>query len=185
MQKSGDDLAKKFQSTLPVGGATWPWQQGERPKAISIHAPRGGSDMPDSDGLPETWMISIHAPRGGSDSAPGFRQRPGRHFNPRSPWGERQFQFVIDELLHLISIHAPRGGSDVSQGIQRPVYGYFNPRSPWRERRCSCFLQLELPQYFNPRSPWGERRCGNSFWSQNWIISIHAPRGGSDRADQA
>ena len=33
--------------------------------------------------------------------------------------------------------------------------------------------------YFNPRSPWGERP-GAAFWALPRIISIHAPRGGSD-----
>ena len=56
-----------FQSTLPVGGATIIRQANISANMISIHAPRGGSD---SDLSP--WLrrrcISIHAPRGGSDS---------------------------------------------------------------------------------------------------------------------
>ena len=35
-------------------------------------------------------------------------------------------------------------------------------------------------QYFNPRSPWGERRFKRNLLSSTPIISIHAPRGGSD-----
>ena len=84
---------KIFQSTLPVGGATvqyvqkhalfWdfnprsPW--GERLYAdtdsvkyvgISIHAPRGGSDIiKQTRQQTNANAISIHAPRGGSDSA--------------------------------------------------------------------------------------------------------------------
>ena len=80
----------QFQSTLPVGGATrtrvqksvgsWdfnprsPW--GERPgtastvgesSSISIHAPRGGSDLGYCGLYVPSKQISIHAPRGGSD----------------------------------------------------------------------------------------------------------------------
>ena len=79
-----------FQSTLPAGGAT-----GSAPRAgglagISIHAPRRGSDLPQS-----------------------ARENIVKYFNPRSPQGERlrgslPFCFRLD-----ISIHAPRRGSDL------------------------------------------------------------------------
>ena len=84
---------------------------------ISIHAPRGGSDL---DGGPKLWVeklfqstlpvggatlssisfllqmhISIHAPRGGSDRYAPWCFHYGKYFNPRSPWGERQFRCAI------------------------------------------------------------------------------------------
>ena len=78
-----------FQSTLPVGGATFPPE--ELPLfrlPISIHAPRGGSDGPPGFSGGEV-SISIHAPRGGSDSSGLFPMVVIFDFNPRSPWGER------------------------------------------------------------------------------------------------
>ena len=83
------------------------------------------------------WTISIHAPRGGSDLAPSPARLRLCHFNPRSPWGERLSESLMlsrffsnfnprspwgERLVHLsdfrlvlrISIHAPRGGSDLS-----------------------------------------------------------------------
>ncbi len=56
---------------------------------ISIHAPRTGSDNSDTETAINTG-ISIHAPRTGSDTnfAPTW-DKP-RHFNPRSPHGERR-----------------------------------------------------------------------------------------------
>ena len=56
-----------FQSTLPARGATQGLAGGRVLHAISIHAPRTGSDR---RGLPKrrTGRISIHAPRTGSDS---------------------------------------------------------------------------------------------------------------------
>ena len=59
------DIAHRFQSTLPVGGATAHLGETGVYQAISIHAPRGGSDHA------RVWadrmlLISIHAPRGGS-----------------------------------------------------------------------------------------------------------------------
>ena len=57
---------------------------------ISIHAPRGGSDLSTVRVNVILMIISIHAPRGGSDLINAVH------------------------LLNLgISIHAPRGGSDV------------------------------------------------------------------------
>ena len=67
--KAAQDGTKLFQSTLPVRGATClvrPFSN--RWIAISIHAPRAGSDVTNyfSD---EPYKISIHAPRAGSDQA--------------------------------------------------------------------------------------------------------------------
>ena len=119
-----------FQSTLPVWGAT----NGDMHKAlnyaISIHAPRVGSDL--SFGRPkESLGISIHAPRVGSDlllSPPSrgrglfqstlpvwgatLRSLPVLialfDFNPRSPCGERPYAPPTGLSTGSISIHAPR-----------------------------------------------------------------------------
>ena len=86
----GGILERLFQSTLPVGGATGPatatmpatlnfnprspWGERRhrftdlgRRTAISIHAPRGGSDAKAKSCAIAAPAISIHAPRGGSD----------------------------------------------------------------------------------------------------------------------
>ena len=167
-----------FQSTLPVGGATRILPGLELPIYISIHAPRGGSDRPQKGRIP-SW----------------------RHFNPRSPWGERLVLAAVECLT-----------SD------------FNPRSPWGERQldsgtllrgwqfqstlpvggattikvfagCHDFISIHAPRggsdgtqphrkstshYFNPRSPWGERPPEEPICAEYPEISIHAPRGGSD-----
>ena len=57
-------------------------------EAISIHAPRTGSDrvlVHHGGG----FGISIHAPRTGSDDAAADAARSTGNFNPRSPHGER------------------------------------------------------------------------------------------------
>ena len=65
------DTDAPFQSTLPAGGATKNKHIGTYDTIISIHAPRGGSDLPM---IPPTvtHQISIHAPRGGSDAFPRY-----------------------------------------------------------------------------------------------------------------
>ena len=58
--------------------------------AISIHAPRTGSD----DFLVifrVACCISIHAPRTGSDAVEQRTNLGAGYFNPRSPHGERPF----------------------------------------------------------------------------------------------
>ena len=57
----------KFQSTLPVRGATPHPELVSGCHPISIHAPREGSDFMVSRPL-MVKIISIHAPREGSDS---------------------------------------------------------------------------------------------------------------------
>ena len=56
-----------FQSTLPVWGATHTKCLPGFCKAISIHAPRVGSDVFKNRFRRRRWNISIHAPRVGSD----------------------------------------------------------------------------------------------------------------------
>ena len=145
-----------FQSTLPVRGATKPAIHGQQRPGISIRAPRKGSD-----GL--VCLQSYHH----------------RHFNPRSPGGERplprsgvrverRFQSTLPgrgatgdgpqaDGYHQISIHAPREGSDGANTAR--------PSTRWN---------------FNPRSPGGERRTVIRTTSAPLPISIHAPREGSD-----
>ena len=146
----------KFQSTLPVWGATSTYPSTGESMEISIHAPRVGSDGRGERGLPD-----------------------GYDFNPRSPCGERlvrphsicllqRFQSTLPvwgatgPLLTawkhpIISIHAPRVGSDHFR--RQRFRGYHD---------------------FNPRSPCGERPHIDFHGKLDLSISIHAPRVGSD-----
>ena len=56
-----------FLSTLPARGATVPIWAFLRDTAISIHAPREGSDA-EIEQRKKDSIISIHAPREGSDT---------------------------------------------------------------------------------------------------------------------
>ena len=78
----------KFQSTLPLRGATDVRRDVGRRQKISIHAPLTGSDS-SRNKTKYVWEISIHAPLTGSDFfIRSFLSLPN-HFNPRSPYGER------------------------------------------------------------------------------------------------
>ena len=128
--------------------------------------------------------ISIHAPRTGSDSSLALPPPKTAHFNPRSPHGERREQYATVSYVDD-----------------------FNPRSPHGERpdvtMCAPFSRSN----FNPRSPHGARLHMSSNSSQDFIfqstlpargatrfwciyfddfdISIHAPRTGSDEVQRA
>ena len=145
--------------------------------------------------------ISIHAPRGGSDG--NDHRGPFRegHFNPRSPWGERpgqmtreQFQELFQSTLPVggatdfykpvfanlgISIHAPRGGSDCHSFGRLCSASYFNPRSPWGERLAlTTVFSRSAP--FQSTLPVGGATRDKLSTLKDRVISIHAPRGGSD-----
>ena len=146
-----------FQSTLPVGGATRYSLFSDSYLAISIHAPRGGSDLTLVSLLWESRAFQSTLPVGGATSGTIFPRIHNTDFNPRSPWGERPtsrhhvtpivpFQstlpvggatlmFRLACLDPIISIHAPRGGSDQVRIEARDQGWNFNPRSPWGERR--------------------------------------------------
>ena len=101
----------RFQSTLPVGGATGcdfchvkdmqdfnprsPWGERLDPSTVGQYTglfqstlPVGGATTFPGNGQVLTW-ISIHAPRGGSDRISSIGKPTCHNFNPRSPWGER------------------------------------------------------------------------------------------------
>ena len=144
-----------FQSTLPVWGATGRMRKAVQKRTISIHAPRVGSDIiggdPGSD-----YNISIHAPRVGSDLAAPF---------------------TAD--CRTISIHAPRVGSDDwRHGLWHDPL-YFNPRSPCGERRNPFKLLKELWGFQSTLPVWGATPV-SSGPTDGPGISIHAPRVGSD-----
>ena len=161
-----------------MGGATQDVKSVARPRAISIHAPRGGSDRR-APKPRNKKVISIHAPRGGSDWMLALHTRRRCHFNPRSPWGERLSGYWFWRQLEFISIHAPRGGSDRSNLRFVCWYQYFNPRSPWGER-LALGLTVCCLSIFQSTLPVGGATLTWTHWKAFMGISIHAPRGGSD-----
>ena len=123
--------------------------------------------------------ISIHAPRVGSDS-----------------------DVDIDEDLRDISIHAPRVGSDPDRRLRPEALYYFNPRSPCGERQRAHGRQDGRGSFQSTLPVWGATARARAFHAPSafqstlpvWgatapsrltgkikLISIHAPRVGSDR----
>ena len=131
--------------------------------------------------------------------APCF-SRP-RHFNPRSPRGERQqprkdvaAYLVFQSTLPArgatrgilgkrrkkdISIHAPREGSDSRQPEIR-ARERISIHAPHEGSDKHLYISIPAAAYFNPRSPRGERPAEEACKVDTLKISIHAPREGSD-----
>ena len=134
--------------------------------------------------LCDVWLghrISIHAPRVGSDSPNKHRHLPLGYFNPRSPCGERLCQILHHPAALHISIHAPRVGSDAWLFEDKANVDRFNPRSPCGERRRKNRSITSFQLFQSTLPVWGAT-IQNGGAAEDWGISIHAPRVGSDFA---
>ena len=139
---------------------------GERPLTASIAGTR--------------TAISIHAPRTGSDPVRCLHIRGARHFNPRSPHGERPRRLPTRAKSSNFNPRSPHGerpalsstlGEDKTISIHAPRTG--SDRDTLKQQLADAKFQSTLPargatEYFIT-------------YGRTWEISIHAPRTGSDR----
>ena len=146
---------------------------------ISIHAPRVGSDASSFDKNATAQQFQSTLPVWGATIDLSTLNPDPWNFNPRSPCGERQRTTKYAGNFRRISIHAPRVGSDLMILRSGRRILHFNPRSPCGERPRILILWPSLAD-FNPRSPCGERLQGSGLSVERSMISIHAPRVGSD-----
>ena len=195
----------RFQSTLPARGATEGGGKKWGDALISIHAPRTGSDS-------DRWQI-YHNCQAFQSTLParGATMRFSRSmkkqvFQSTLPARGATPQYLSNRGGYHISIHAPRTGSDFDILTFVAHAQYFNPRSPHGERPrgikcivCSQQFQSTLPargatsalctrqfqQRFQSTLP-ARGATVNLFQHQrNLVISIHAPRTGSELSDVA
>ena len=125
--------AEIFQSTLPARGATNSQSRLACTNAISIHAPREGSD-PKPHAIYKYYHISIHAPREGSDLVENGINEDLILISIHAPREGSDCGHVEIAWMRQISIHAPREGSDLGRSILSSQSKNFNPRSPRGER---------------------------------------------------
>ena len=144
---------------------------------ISIHAPRMGSDGGGKHH--RSWTnISIHAPRMGSDGIPLDANRissrfqstlPGwgatsswspastrvRHFNPRSPDGERPMIYFSFSSVALFQSTLPGWGATSPLAACRRHRRHFNPRSPDGERLAVRSPKVRVFAFQSTLPGWG------------------------------
>ena len=155
IRRSGGYIAGQFLSTLPARGATEMTGCNGQHRAISIHAPREGSDF-GRRLFAVRCIISIHAPREGSDllSLPPACPAP-------------------------ISIHAPREGSDGGHGYPRPRRPAISIHAP-REGSDLVVVRRAHVQAISIHAPREGSDDPSELFEGQLRISIHAPREGSD-----
>ena len=168
-----------FQSTLPVRGATI------IRCVVNLHRLRFQSTLPVRGATcrlyrdAQRFAISIHAPRAGSDTQLRRADRQKGHFNPRSPCGERHLD-SIGSTKRYISIHAPRAGSDTNATagyLTAPVISIHAPRAG-SDRKHGRRNERGAISIHAPRA--GSDEHALPLNQQGMWISIHAPRAGSD-----
>ena len=171
------------------------------PAVISIHAPHAGSDGRTCAGAVAASHFNPRSPCG---------ERPRLYFtmccaisfqSSLPVWGATATR-ASSRNTRSISILAPRVGSDTLRRSGCCAPPYFNPRSPCGERLFPSGLPSAAPPFqsslpvrgatgappaqgegqrpFNPRSPCGERLITQMIKNLPGIISILAPRAGSD-----
>ena len=123
---------------------------------ISIHAPRMGSDFARTADCSHGVLISIHAPRMGSDRIVHEFSTKEHHFNPRPPHGERPY---AQEQTYTITD--------------------FNPRPPHGERLVTYRATYAQDLFQSTPPAWGATTVLLKYLP-DLLISIHAPRMGSD-----
>ena len=129
------------------------------------------------------------------------KRRQRRHFNPRSPHGERLGVGSIVRVDVLFQPTLPARGATILRSIVTPAsifqptlpargatpstrqlltHSLFQPTLPARGATRRCRSLPRGGRHFNPRSPHGERQA-YSFKYPAMAISTHAPRTGSDQ----
>ena len=149
-------MTKLFQSTLPARGATNRCLRNIARIEFQSTLPARGATAK-QEGTSSDFTISIHAPRTGSDKSSTAHGGGSPDFNPRSPHGERRFP------------GDPNGSA-----------AEFQSTLPARGATVPASSAVSTTNYFNPRSPHGERPRVRDAPTRAVVISIHAPRTGSD-----
>ena len=160
---------------------------GERPSAglrtqyfpfISIHAPRTGSDRTGNTQVKARFGFQSTLPARGATTVRGAIDEV-YEFQSTLPARGATASSAIFRRSQWISIHAPRTGSDeaVLEGLLFTCQ--FQSTLPARGATGFSPGAAPPPNHFNPRSPHGERRLDFS-GVHRAVISIHAPRTGSD-----
>ena len=174
----------QFQSTLPVRGATW--RRWDRPSGRWCFNPCSPCGERLCIGGVCICVLPGFNPRSPCGERPPSTTRSivSSGFNPRSPCGERlgdEYLYPLVELEFQSTLPV-RGATRLRPSAMQPRWR-FNPRSPCGERPPSTRPSRRPGCRFNPRSPCGERLCIVPSFSSTSLVSIHAPRAGSDLAD--
>ena len=176
-------IAFRFQSTLPLRGATCFIAQHVCHLQISIHTPLAGSDLksPFDDML--GFHISIHTPLAGSDLPLFFLPLVVSYFNPHSPCGERRSSGSLGfGYRSKFQSTLPLRGATARRTRWCSRNRNFNPHSPCGERPALTVPRWCFSKFQSTLPLRGATGCGGSCRLAEGI-SIHTPLAGSDQHD--
>ncbi len=148
-------------------------------EGISIHAPRTGSDHQDC-GASLLLLFQSTLPARGATECEKALYVVYEYFNPRSPHGERRAAVPDRSRLTAISIHAPRTGSDPGESGLARYYIVFQSTLPARGATRAGLLFHVVVLSFQSTLPARGATEQIAAAGTETVISIHAPRTGSD-----
>ena len=179
-----DELCRdtiKFQSTLPLRGATNPWDETNPAVLFQSTLPLRGATR----GIvttPTRLIISIHTPLAGSDWTPPNWLTTVTYFNPHSPCGERLLERLHERHLNIFQSTLPLRGATSGRSscaIQNAI-SIHTPLAGSDQRRrllhAGRNISIHTPLAGSDLAPGGSRSSGR--------ISIHTPLAGSDRRNE-
>ena len=177
-------LNKTFQSTLPARGATLTSRAARTQAAFQSTLPARGATPQQRRQLSAPCHFNPRSPHGERRSGGGELPGAAAHFNPRSPHGERlDTPPTFTPEAEFQSTLPARGATTDFCGKVACVLN-FNPRSPHGERReRSRFCPVCVK--FQSTLPARGATASNRRKKFLQVISIHAPRTGSDIGDGA
>ena len=192
---------KSFNPRSPHGERRTPAARSSRGTCFNPRSPHGERRAGVSAALHSGHSFNPRSPHGERRTKSCIVRELGG-FNPRSPHGERRRRYGAAVARAHVSIHAPRTGSDKMRHTSAARLHLFQSTLPARGATVGTMLsgttsvfQSTLPARgatgtqgrtrrtscrFNPRSPHGERRQRSLPRAEGSIVSIHAPRTGSD-----
>ncbi len=153
---------------------------GQRCQGVSIHAPRAGSDSPDEDIAGETGQFQSTPP------VRGATYQVGGHFDHTAPFQSTPpvrgatGGYIATEAERDVSIHAPRAGSDAAEQAARLAEIEFQSTPPVRGATRSAAASYSVSSRFQSTPPVRGATDGAAQAAQQYAVSIHAPRAGSD-----
>ena len=168
----------RFQSTLPLRGATKHETGDSKTRYISIHAPLAGSDI-------GVCLVSGILMNFNPRSPCGERHYPDAYlshcsdFNPRSPCGERPPEALAFWIALLFQSTLPLRGATSRLRAYAFTKDDFNPRSPCGERPV-LRIPSQIGRIFQSTLPLRGATVVIYVFAQVILISIHAPLAGSD-----
>ena len=165
----------KFQSTLPGWGATRLRFETPQIKAISIHAPRMGSDQFIYLRRTAEEQFQSTLPGWGATTYGIPRELIPKNFNPRSPDGERLNCNVVSPSRYVFQSTLPGWGATFGTPSQRTVDCRFQSTLPGWGATGNADMAPHHIAYFNPRSPDGERprkwTSSPTIWAKSSIFN--------------